>query len=248
MRFKLGNNAYQIVGMPFGWSLSPWWATKLSKPIRSWMGQLGCTFNLWVDDILLLGRTKLEVETRAAMLINMLTQLGLKVNIKKSMHNAAQTFTYVGQQIDLQNAVIRHIPEKNQRALGMTKHQLKGNTMQPKNIAALAGTLLDLVKGNASLLGIPQQLMKLAGQMARQTANHLNLDANHYRAWCLSVAKPTDLDMSLQTYLEALQHATPMKRFGKPEEIASAILYLAADESSFITGQSIILDGGLILQ
>jgi NAD(P)-dependent dehydrogenase (short-subunit alcohol dehydrogenase family) len=49
-------------------------------------------------------------------------------------------------------------------------------------------------------------------------------------------------------YMEALQYATPMKRFGKPEEIASAILYLAADESSFMTGQSMILDGGLILQ
>ncbi|MBA4849131.1 SDR family NAD(P)-dependent oxidoreductase [Emticicia sp. BO119] len=49
-------------------------------------------------------------------------------------------------------------------------------------------------------------------------------------------------------YLEALQYATPMKRFGKPEEIASAILYLAADEASFITGQSVIVDGGLILQ
>ncbi|WP_259016737.1 SDR family NAD(P)-dependent oxidoreductase [Emticicia fluvialis] len=55
----------------------------------------------------------------------------------------------------------------------------------------------------------------------------------------------TDTDTA---YLEALQHATPMKRFGKPEEIASAILYLAADESSFITGQSLIADGGLILQ
>ncbi|PLK45049.1 SDR family NAD(P)-dependent oxidoreductase [Emticicia sp. TH156] len=49
-------------------------------------------------------------------------------------------------------------------------------------------------------------------------------------------------------YLDALRYATPMKRFGKPEEIASAILYLAADESSFITGQSLIADGGLILQ
>ena len=50
------------------------------------------------------------------------------------------------------------------------------------------------------------------------------------------------------SYMEALQAATPMKRFGQPEEIASAILYLAADEASFITGQSVILDGGLILQ
>ncbi len=49
-------------------------------------------------------------------------------------------------------------------------------------------------------------------------------------------------------YLEALKQATPMKRFGKPEEIAQAILYLANDDSSFMTGQSMILDGGLILQ
>lgn len=50
------------------------------------------------------------------------------------------------------------------------------------------------------------------------------------------------------TYLEALQNATPMKRFGKPEEIATAILYLASDESSYMTGQCMVLDGGLISQ
>lgn len=49
-------------------------------------------------------------------------------------------------------------------------------------------------------------------------------------------------------YLEALQHATPMKRFGYPEEIASSILYLASDDASFITGQCVILDGGLSVQ
>ncbi|MCU0326875.1 MAG: SDR family oxidoreductase [Spirosomaceae bacterium] len=49
-------------------------------------------------------------------------------------------------------------------------------------------------------------------------------------------------------YLEALQNATPMKRFGKPEEIATAILYLASDESSYMTGQCMVLDGGLISQ
>jgi 3-oxoacyl-[acyl-carrier protein] reductase len=48
--------------------------------------------------------------------------------------------------------------------------------------------------------------------------------------------------------MEAFQQAIPMKRYGKPEEIADAILYLASDASSFITGQGIILDGGLILQ
>jgi NAD(P)-dependent dehydrogenase (short-subunit alcohol dehydrogenase family) len=45
-----------------------------------------------------------------------------------------------------------------------------------------------------------------------------------------------------------LQHAIPMRRFGQPEEIARTILFLASDESSFTTGQGLIVDGGLALQ
>jgi NAD(P)-dependent dehydrogenase (short-subunit alcohol dehydrogenase family) len=37
----------------------------------------------------------------------------------------------------------------------------------------------------------------------------------------------------------------PMGRWGRPEEIGSVIAFLASDESSFITGQAIVVDGGL---
>jgi 3-oxoacyl-[acyl-carrier protein] reductase len=36
----------------------------------------------------------------------------------------------------------------------------------------------------------------------------------------------------------------PMKRFGKPEEIAAAIAFLADDDAGFITGQTLFVDGG----
>jgi 2-keto-3-deoxy-L-fuconate dehydrogenase len=36
----------------------------------------------------------------------------------------------------------------------------------------------------------------------------------------------------------------PMGRFGRPEEIAAAAVYLASDEAAFITGQTIVIDGG----
>lgn len=39
---------------------------------------------------------------------------------------------------------------------------------------------------------------------------------------------------------------TPMKRFGEPEEVAGAVVFLASDAASFITGQSIVIDGGLL--
>lgn len=41
---------------------------------------------------------------------------------------------------------------------------------------------------------------------------------------------------------------TPMKRLGNPEEIEGAVLLLASDASSFITGQTIFVDGGWLAQ
>lgn len=44
---------------------------------------------------------------------------------------------------------------------------------------------------------------------------------------------------------EALVNSSPMKRLGEPEEIGLAIAWLCSDESSFVNGQGLALDGGL---
>jgi NAD(P)-dependent dehydrogenase (short-subunit alcohol dehydrogenase family) len=43
-----------------------------------------------------------------------------------------------------------------------------------------------------------------------------------------------------------LQH-TPMRRYGRPEEVSQVVVFLAADESSFVTGISLVVDGGLTI-
>ena len=56
----------------------------------------------------------------------------------------------------------------------------------------------------------------------------------------------TDMVESIQeTAKEKLFNQIPLGRIGKPEEIASAVLYLASDEASYITGQTIAIDGGM---
>jgi 3-oxoacyl-[acyl-carrier protein] reductase len=59
---------------------------------------------------------------------------------------------------------------------------------------------------------------------------------------------PIDTDMNPNDGSERANHmieATAMKRYGRPEEVASAVAYLAQDETSYITGATLRADGGI---
>jgi NAD(P)-dependent dehydrogenase (short-subunit alcohol dehydrogenase family) len=48
--------------------------------------------------------------------------------------------------------------------------------------------------------------------------------------------------------LAAFEKATPMGRAGKPEEIAEAVLWLSSNAASYVTGQTLVIDGGFLAQ
>ena len=47
------------------------------------------------------------------------------------------------------------------------------------------------------------------------------------------------------TYEQKLMKTIPMRRFGTPEDIASAIIWLCSEQSAFVSGQAVPLDGGM---
>ena len=49
----------------------------------------------------------------------------------------------------------------------------------------------------------------------------------------------------LEETTKSIQALVPMKRFGRPEEIAKTVLFLASDDSSFLLGTEIVADGGM---
>ena len=47
-----------------------------------------------------------------------------------------------------------------------------------------------------------------------------------------------------KTFVEQFEYKVPLKRMAKPEEISPSITFLLSDESSYITGHNLIVDGG----
>lgn len=50
-----------------------------------------------------------------------------------------------------------------------------------------------------------------------------------------------------QQYLDTAAAAIPLKRLGSVDDIANAALFFASDYAAYITGQTIVVDGGQIL-
>lgn len=58
----------------------------------------------------------------------------------------------------------------------------------------------------------------------------------------------SDKEEDREVYRKITQHNVPIGRMGEPEDIANAALYLASEASKYVTGQSLVVDGGLTSQ
>src|ERR1700678_1537816 len=64
-----------------------------------------------------------------------------------------------------------------------------------------------------------------------------------------AVFTPIDADVEAMPEMEKeLMSEIPLKRWGKPEEIAGLAVYLASDEAAYITGSTYFIDGGMLRQ
>ena len=123
----------------------------------------------------------------------------------------------------------------------VTRPMLKARAGRIINITSVSGQAGQM--GQANYSSAKAGLIGLTKATARELAS---------RGITVNAVAPgfvlTELTESLPEELKAqLIERTPLGRFGTVEEIASAVAFLASDEASYITGQVLAVDGGLVM-
>jgi len=110
------------------------------------------------------------------------------------------------------------------------------------NITSVSGIMGNPGQANysASKAGVIGFTRAVAKELASRNIN-VNAVAPGYIETEMTDKLPED---AKQSYLNLI----PLMRFGKGEEIAKVVKFLASDDSSYITGQTICADGGLVMQ
>jgi 3-oxoacyl-[acyl-carrier protein] reductase len=105
------------------------------------------------------------------------------------------------------------------------------------------------VSGQAGQIGQTNYSASKAGligftkALAREVASR-QITVNAVAPGFIPTALTNDLSPELK---EAILKTTPLGRMGKPEEIASAVVFLASEEAAFITGHVLAVDGGMVM-
>jgi 3-oxoacyl-[acyl-carrier protein] reductase len=127
----------------------------------------------------------------------------------------------------------------------MAKHAarplLKSEAGRIINISSIIGLIGNVGQSNysaskAGMIGLTKSLAKEFGTKG--------VTANAICPGFIETEMTRNLDPK---FVEAYLNNIPLKRLGQPQDVANAVLYLASDLASYMTGQVLVVDGGMVM-
>jgi NAD(P)-dependent dehydrogenase (short-subunit alcohol dehydrogenase family) len=154
------------------------------------------------------------------------------------------SFPFLDNSEDLYNQVLdtnlKSVFFMSQKAARIMKKQRKGKII---SMSSVAGAVIG-VPGLAAYSATKGAILSLSRSLAVELAS-FNINVN--------VISPgnilTPMNQSLfadPEYEKVMLAITPLKRIGDPADITPAAIYLASEESDYVTGQQIVIDGGIV--
>jgi NAD(P)-dependent dehydrogenase (short-subunit alcohol dehydrogenase family) len=125
-------------------------------------------------------------------------------------------------------------------ALPHMLEQGRGSIINTASFVAVMGAATSQISYSASKGGVLSMSRELGVQFARQGVRVNALCPGPVNTPLLKELFAKDPERAARRLVHV-----PMGRFGEPEEIASAVLFLASDDASFITANTFLVDGGI---
>ena len=127
-----------------------------------------------------------------------------------------------------------------QAALPYMLEQGRGSIINTASFVAVMGAATSQISYSASKGGVLSMTRELGVQFARQGVRVNALCPGPVNTPLLRELFAADAERAARRLVHV-----PMGRFGEPEEMANAVLFLASDESSFMTASTFLVDGGI---
>jgi len=118
--------------------------------------------------------------------------------------------------------------------------QQRGSIINTASFVAVMGAATSQISYSASKGGVLSMTRELGVQFARQGVRVNALCPGPVNTPLLQELFAKDEERAARRLVHV-----PMGRFGEPEEMANAVLFLASDESSFMTANTFLVDGGI---
>jgi NAD(P)-dependent dehydrogenase (short-subunit alcohol dehydrogenase family) len=125
-------------------------------------------------------------------------------------------------------------------ALPYMLEQQRGSIINTASFVAVMGAATSQISYSASKGGVLSMSRELGVQFAREGVRVNALCPGPVNTPLLQELFAKDAERAARRLVHV-----PMGRFGEPEEMANAVLFLASDESSFITASTFLVDGGI---
>jgi len=125
-------------------------------------------------------------------------------------------------------------------ALPYMLEQQRGSIINTASFVAVMGAATSQISYSASKGGVLTMTRELGVQFARQGVRVNALCPGPVNTPLLQELFAKDAERAARRLVHV-----PMGRFGEPEEMANAVLFLASDESSFMTATTFLVDGGI---
>ena len=125
-------------------------------------------------------------------------------------------------------------------ALPYMLEQQRGSIINTASFVAVMGAATSQISYSASKGGVLSMSRELGVQFAREGVRVNALCPGPVNTPLLKELFAKDEERAARRLVHV-----PMGRFGEPEEMANAVLFLASDESSFITASTFLVDGGI---